>query len=116
MRSYWRLVTLVTVLISAGWATPKAEAQDSAGQSSVLHMQRSVTTSQLGFPTFIYMYPVLDGVNSTASAQALTGTIALENYSPNFSEVLWLLATGRDGVRPAVLPPSRGRILSGATS
>jgi hypothetical protein len=65
---------------------------EDAGQSSVLQIQQSVTTSQTGFPQFLYMYHVLDGAKSTAEAHALTGTISLENYSSNFSEVLWLLA------------------------
>jgi hypothetical protein len=64
---------------------------------SVLHIQQSQTTSltavQNGdFPQFIAMYHVLDGAKSTAEAEALTGTLSLKNDSPNFSEVLWLLA------------------------
>jgi hypothetical protein len=66
--------------------------QENAGMSSVLHIEHSVTTSKTGFPQFLYMYRVLDGAKSAASAQALTGNISLENYSSNFSEVLWLLA------------------------
>jgi hypothetical protein len=66
--------------------------QQAGGQPSVLHIQHSVTTSKTGFPQFLYMYHVLDGANSTAEAEALTGTISLQNYSSNFSEVLWLLA------------------------
>jgi hypothetical protein len=50
-----------------------------------------VTTSKPGFPQFLYMYHMLDGTKS-AAAQALTGNISLENYTSNFSEVLWLLA------------------------
>ncbi len=37
------------------------------------------------------MYRLLDGAQSPAQAMALTGTISLQNFSPNFSEVLWLL-------------------------
>jgi hypothetical protein len=90
MSSYRRIVILAAILIIGGvcglWA------QESATNSSVLHIERSVTTSKTGFPQFLYMYHVLDGAKSAAQAQALTGTISLKNYSSNFSEVLWLLA------------------------
>lgn len=65
--------------------------QQTSAASSVLHIQQSVTTSQLFFPQFVFPYQVLDGVHSTAEAQAVTGTISLKNFTPNFSEVLWLL-------------------------
>ncbi|HXO37420.1 MAG TPA: hypothetical protein VN872_02215, partial [Candidatus Acidoferrum sp.] len=51
-----------------------------------------MTTSKTGFPQFLYMYHVLEGAKSPAKAQSLTGTISIKNNSPNFSEVLWLLA------------------------
>jgi hypothetical protein len=66
-------------------------AQESTAGPSILHIQHSVTTSKTGFPQFLYMYHVLDGANSAAEAHALAGTISLQNYSSNFSEVLWLL-------------------------
>jgi len=92
MSPYWRVVILAAVLISIGWGKCGLWGQENAGQSSVLHIQHSVTTSKPGFPQFLYMYHVLDGAKSTAEARALTGKISLKNYSSNFSEVLWLLA------------------------
>ena len=73
-------------------ATCNLWGQEDAGTASVLQIQQSVTTSKTGFPQFLYMYQMLDGARSAASAKALTGTISIQNYSPNFSEVLWLLA------------------------
>ena len=61
---------------------------------SVLHIQQSQTVSvgsQNGFPTFLAVYKVLDGVKSPAEALSLTGTISLKNFTPTFSEVLWVL-------------------------
>jgi hypothetical protein len=86
------VVILAVAFVSVGLAYSNSWAQEDAGQSSVLHIQRSVTTSKTGFPQFLYMYHVLDGVRSTAEAQSLTGTISIENNSANFSEVLWLVA------------------------
>ena len=73
-------------------ATCNLWGQEDAGTACVLQIQQSVTTSKTGFPQFLYMYQMLDGARSAASAKALTGTISIQNYSPNFSEVLWLLA------------------------
>ena len=87
-----RVVLLAAVLTSIAWGTCDLWGQQGTEQPSVLNIQHSVTTSKLGFPQFLYMYHLLDGVNSTAEARALTGTISLQNYSSNFSEVLWLLA------------------------
>jgi hypothetical protein len=92
MSAYRRAAILATVLISMGSGNFHLWAQENDGQPSVLHIQRSVTTSQTGFPTFVYIYHLLDGAKSTAEARALAGTISLNNYSSNFSEVLWLLA------------------------
>jgi len=95
MRIYWRIVILACVLVPVGLGTCGLWAQDNGGQPSVLHIQHSETIwrpNSGGFPQFLYMYRVLDGVNSTAEARSLTGKISLKNASPNFSEVLWLLA------------------------
>jgi hypothetical protein len=92
MSAYRRVIIFAAVLISIGWGKCDVWGQENAGQPSVLHIQHSVTTSKTGFPQYIYMYQVLDGAKSTAEAGALTGNIALKNYSSNFSEVLWLLA------------------------
>ena len=85
-------VILAAILISAAWGKCDLWSQESSGTPSVLHIRHSVTTSETGFPQFLYMYHVLDGAKSPAEARALAGEISLENYSPNFSEVLWLLA------------------------
>lgn len=86
------MVVIVAILILAGWGKCDLWGQEKTGDPSVLHIEHSVTTSKTGFPQFLYMYHLLDGAKSTVEAWALTGTITLENYSPNFSEVLWLLA------------------------
>ena len=92
MKSYWRMIfpTTSLILISSGMCDLRG--QGSPGVDSVLHIQQSVTTSATGFPVFLYMYQVLDGAESPAQARALAGTISLEKQSPNFSEVLWILA------------------------
>jgi hypothetical protein len=88
----WRMLILAAVLIPAGGGSYDLWAQQNPGHPLVLHIQHSVTTSQTYFPQYIYTYEVLDGGNSTAVARALTGNISLTNDSPDFSEVLWLLA------------------------
>jgi hypothetical protein len=85
-------ITLAAILFLAISGNCNLWAQENAETPSVLHIQHSVTTSKTGFPQFLYMYKVLDGAKSAASAEALTGNISLENYSSNFSEVLWLIA------------------------
>jgi len=57
----------------------------------VLHIQRTVTTSKVGFPQYLFMYHILDGANSTGEVRALWGTISLKNHGSEFSEVLWVL-------------------------
>jgi hypothetical protein len=85
-------VILAAILFLVGLGNRDLWGQENAEMPSVLHIQQSVTTSKPGFPQFLYMYRVLDGAKSAASAQALSGNISLENSSANFSEVLWLLA------------------------
>lgn len=97
MNSYWRIVVSAAILILLSQGTnillaQEPESAEAALVPSVLHIQRSETTSQTGFPQFIAMYHVLGGAKSKAEAEALTGTLSLKNDSPNFSEVLWLLA------------------------
>jgi hypothetical protein len=92
MSAYRRVFILVAVLISTGWGQCNLWGQENAVLPSVLHIRHSETVSKSGFPQFLSMYRVLDGANSTAEAMALAGTISLKNDSPNFSEVLWLLA------------------------
>ena len=74
-----------------GFGVSHLSGQENTVTPSVLHIQDSVTTSQLFFPSYLHMYHVLGGAKSAAEAQALTGTISLKNHSPNFSEVLWVL-------------------------
>ena len=88
----WRMLILAAIVLPVGLGQSDLWAQENAGTPSVLHIQRSVTTSKTGFPQFLSMYHVLGGAKSPASAKALTGTISLQNYSSNFSEVLWLVA------------------------
>src|SRR5271156_3810319 len=83
---------LAAILFLIGLGSSDLWGQNNAETPSVLHIQQSVTTSKTGFPQFLFMYQVLDGAKSVASAQALTGNISIENSSLNFSEVLWLLA------------------------
>jgi hypothetical protein len=89
MNTSWKMLLRATILILVSQGI--CNAQEKALVPSVLHIQHSVSTSQAGFPQFAYIHHVLDGAKSTAEARALTGTITLENHSPNFSEVLWLL-------------------------
>lgn len=93
MKAYWSAVSCAFFMF-AGLRTSNLQAQESAIQPSVLHIQQTQTTSQgsqNGFPTFLAMYHVLDGAKSPAEALSLTGTISLKNYDPTFSEVLWIL-------------------------
>ncbi|MFZ0815976.1 MAG: hypothetical protein WAM78_10680 [Candidatus Sulfotelmatobacter sp.] len=92
MTAYRRVAIFAAIVILMGWGNCDLWGQENAGQLSVLHIQHSVTTWKTGFPQFLYMYHVLDGAKSMAEARTLTGTISLQNYSSNFSEVLWLVA------------------------
>jgi hypothetical protein len=91
MSSHWKIVLFTAVLAVGGIGTCRLWGQQDALIPSVLHIQRSVTTSQLFFPNYVFMYHGPGGAKSSAAMQALTGTLSLENDSPNFSEVLWLL-------------------------
>jgi hypothetical protein len=91
MRDYYRLIILAATLLALTSGSCAVWAQENTATSSVLHIQRSVTTAQTGFPQFLYMYHLLDGAKSPAAAQSITGKISLQNYSSNFSEVLWLV-------------------------
>jgi hypothetical protein len=92
MNPFWKTVVPASILMLASLGVRNACAQQVAVEPSVLHIQHSVTTSETGFPQYLYMYRLLDGAKSAAEAQSLTGTISLKNDSANFSEVLWLLA------------------------
>jgi hypothetical protein len=92
MDFYKGVTFLAAILVLICWGTCELWAQENDVTPSVLHIQHSVTTAQTGFPQYLYMYHVLDGAKSSAEALALAGTISLANQTPNFSEVLWLLA------------------------
>jgi hypothetical protein len=91
MRTCLKMIAIMAALAVLGGTNGYLCAQENSATPSVLHIQHSVTTSGLNFPSYLYLYDLLDGANSPAEAQALTGTISLRNYSPNFSEVLWTL-------------------------
>ena len=93
MKAHWSAV-FCAFFVFARLGTSNLQAQQSAIQPSILHIQQTQTTSQgsqNGFPTFLAMYHVLDGAKSPAEALSLTGTISLKNYDSRFSEVLWIL-------------------------
>jgi hypothetical protein len=92
MNFYWRTILRAAVFTLVALEMCDLWAQDNTGFAYVLHIQHSVSTSKTGFPQYLYMYHELDGAQSPAEAQALRGYISIENHSPNFSEVLWLLA------------------------
>ncbi|HZR67387.1 MAG TPA: hypothetical protein VFA85_19765 [Terriglobales bacterium] len=95
MKTRWGIGVLTAIFILSGCEMSDLWGQETAVQSSVLHIHQTQTTSQgsqNGFPTFLAMYHILDGANSPAEALALNGTIALKNYTQTFSEVLWVLA------------------------
>lgn len=85
------VILAMVVLLVCGTSAVWAQKADDTN-ASVLLIQPSVSTSKTGFPQYLYMYHLLNGAESTAEARSLTGTISLSNRSPNFSEVLWLLA------------------------
>lgn len=97
MKAYWSRVVLAGIFALTGGGTYELQGQDAetpTEKPAVLHIVQSKTISQgsqNGFPTFLAVYKVLDGTNSQAEALALTGTLSLKNYTPTFSEVLFLL-------------------------
>jgi hypothetical protein len=92
MKADLRMTVRALIFLLLGSGICNLWSQESVTAPSTLHIQRSVTTSETGFPQYLYMYHLLDGAKSAAEATSLTGQISLENHSPNFSEVLWLLA------------------------
>jgi hypothetical protein len=90
-----RMIVSAAIFMLVGCGTCELWGQDAAatptGTSAVLRIQQSQTTSRTDSPTFLAMYHVLDGAKSPAELMALTGTISLKNYDPNFSQILLLL-------------------------
>ncbi len=91
MKAYWRVVSCAGIFMLASLGTCSLRAQETTPEPSVLHMQKSTTTAEPNFPTFLGMYHVADGAKSPVDALSLTGTISLKNFDPTFSEVLFLL-------------------------
>ncbi len=98
MQLYWKvfvfaaLFMLMTREASTAWAQGNDRDEDGDRDHRVLHIQHSVTTSQINFPQSPFMYHVLDGANSNGEVRALKGTVFLKNHDSEFSEVLWVLA------------------------
>lgn len=65
---------------------------DARNDHRVLEIRHSFTTAQIGFPQSLFMYHLLDGVESRGAVRALKGTLSLDNHGAEFSEVLWVLA------------------------
>jgi hypothetical protein len=82
--SNWTAAALVTLcaVSSAGHAE---------SEYRTLHIERTVSTSQTGFPQSLFMYHLLQGAKSAAALSALHGTISIANHGAEFSEVLWVL-------------------------
>lgn len=90
MKASPKTIFLALILVLLGCGTLEASAQEA--EHHELHIQRTVTTSQIGFPQSLFMYHVLDGANSNGEVHHLRGTISLRNHGAEFSEVLWVLA------------------------
>lgn len=91
MSTYSKILFHAALVILVSAASCRLWAQDNAAAPAVLHIQRSVTTSNTHFPQYLSTYRVLDGAQSSAEALSLTGSISIENQTANFSEVLWVL-------------------------
>ena len=85
------MLSITAAGASRAWAQDDDWRIAGDGAHRVLHIQQTVTTSQVGFPQSLFMYPILDGPNSTGEVRALWGTITLKNHGAEFSEVLWVL-------------------------
>jgi hypothetical protein len=89
------MLVRAAVFITVSVASCSLWGQGNSAAPSVLHIQRSVTSSQNsinGVPQFLFMYHAQNGATSPAQALSLKGGISLKNDSANFSEVLWLVA------------------------
>jgi hypothetical protein len=94
MKAYRRVFFWAMTLTVASLGISDSWAQEGAVELSVLHIEQSTTTTMTsvgGVPTFLHMYPVLDGAKSFADSLSLTGTLSVKNFDPKFSEVLWAL-------------------------
>lgn len=103
MKTYWKQLALATLVLFVSQVTHKLWGAQNPATPSVLHIAQSQTVtvgSQNGWPTFQGVYKVLDGAKSSAEALSLTGTLSLNNSTPTFSEVLWILVS-YEGACPA---------------
>src|SRR5579871_693671 len=94
MKTFWRTIVFSVLVLFVDLGTCNVFGEETPKTPSVLHIVQSQTTSQgsqQGFPTFLRVYKVLDGLKSPAEALSLTGTLSLKNDTPTFSEVLWVL-------------------------
>jgi hypothetical protein len=95
MKAHCLRITVAAISILIVGSTCALWGQSSAATTSVLHIVQSQTISQgsqNGFPTFLAMYHVLDGAKSPAEGFSLNGTLSMNNYTPTFSEALWVVA------------------------
>ncbi len=92
MKTHWSAV-FCALFIFVCLGMSDLQAQESAATPSVLHIQQTQTTSPPNgsVPTFLVTYRVLGGAKSAANLLALKGTLSMNNDSPNFSQVLWVL-------------------------
>jgi hypothetical protein len=100
MKTNWKTTVRALIFAVLGGGVREAPAQqpdwsrggDGNREHRELHIQHTVTTSQINFPQSLFMYHVLDGANSNGQVHELRGTISLSNHGAEFSEVLWELA------------------------
>lgn len=97
MKAHWSAVVCALFLFASPGMSD-LYAQESASQSSVLHIVQTQTvapptTGQI--PTFLTTYHVLDGATSPTNLLALKGTLSMNDNSQNFSQVLWVLVYWR---------------------
>lgn len=88
MDTYWRLILFAPLLLFVGCGT----SNNMGPGPHVLHIQQAQNTSSLTpNPTFLYTYQVLNNAASPVNILSLKGTLSVNNDSPNFSQVLWVL-------------------------
>lgn len=99
MKTKWKMVVLLAIFMLLHFGECNLWAQGGTGQASVLHIRQSKTTEPPdgSVPTFLATYRVLDGAKSAANLLALKGTLSMNNDSPNFSQVLWVLVYWKGG-------------------
>jgi len=109
------MIILAPIFVFGGGVSDLRGQDGPAAAPSVLHMQHSATTSTAstaptGFPQFVFRHQLQNGVNSALQMRGLSGTLALQNQTPFFSEALWLLAYYQ-----GQCPPASDQALDGVT-